>query len=158
MFFIKLNRFSIALIVFFSIVSPNIASENFNSDDVDILIKTEQRRPVRAYMDTPDANLFFNDAFNLEPCKLVNYSDYLESMYSGWDAKEINKKHPESSLVFGTLEQFIGGKKVEANTNLRRFLNQKDEYTSETKAKFRLPKFIRLIVFNFILTFFKSNI
>lgn len=112
------------------------------------MLKNGAIKSLRKYAELPDSDLFLtNDALNLEPSKFVNYSEYLLSLFNGWDENELNRQHAELTLVFGSLDEKVGANRnAQSRPNLRRFLKITDDYPDETTASFRIPKFLRFVV------------
>lgn len=141
-------KLGLRIFSFFYIVCQSYESKAQSTESdkrLDNLLKHGERLFTRAYIELPEpADFLSMDMVNSRPCKLVNYSDHLSSVFNDWSVDEISK-NPLSSLVFGNLSQAIKGDLLVSDTNLRRFLNQIDEYDYETYADFRMPSFIRYL-------------
>lgn len=116
--------------------------------DVKTLLEKGERLYIRSYIELPEPDTFITlDLSNLRPCKFVNYTDYLGSLFNDWDLDQV-AKNLETSLVYGSLWQKIKESKVDSGANLRSFLVQANEYVHETYAQFKMPQFVRLKIFN----------
>ena len=99
------------------------------------------------YLDLPDPDIFINyDVLSLRPAKFVNYSSYLTPLFDKWDESKLIENMQTNFVFANQTETIKDGStfiKIESKTNLRRFLKQKDQYSSEIRIEFIMPNFLR---------------
>ena len=117
---------------------PNEANNFFEE-----LVNKGQRTSVRVYSETLDPVVFVDlDMFIIRPFKMVSYSSYLTELYNNWEERGFIE-NLQTSFVFSNMTEIVGGRVVDSKTNLRRFLIQKDQFTSETHIEYVMPLFLR---------------
>ena len=101
------------------------------------------RVSLRAYADLPDTDIFISwEIFNLRPSKFVNYTASIVPLFDKWDENKL-ADNLKTTFVFLNQTELVKDQRIESKTNLRRFLMQKDQYTSETHVEYLMPDFIR---------------
>ncbi len=106
-------------------------------------LKKHSKIGIKTYLEVPDPDVLINsDSSRKQPCKLLNQTVHTVHMLDNWNALTISK-YLISNFVFAEMTEVINKKPITTKTSLRRFLNQLDQYTYETKLNFGMPDFFQ---------------
>jgi hypothetical protein len=112
---------------------------DFNKQHLNDLVKHGDRQFTKVYAETPDSDVFLNsDVQHTFPSKFVNYTEIILNYFNNW-----NENTFLESNVNGQLTETIRENHNEKEISLREFFEQKDQYTFETRAQFKIPLALR---------------